>query len=66
MSSDFFYNTIVSGLTVEWLINSTVSLELYVVEHLRQRFSFALADGTFINTNARSSTGVAVGISVLF
>jgi hypothetical protein len=65
-NSDFFYNAIVSGLTVEWLINSTVSLELNVVEHLRRRFSFVLDDGTLIETNARSSTGVAVGISVLF
>ena len=66
MSSDFFYNAIVTGLTVEWLINSTVSLELNVVEHLRRRFNFALTDGTLIDTNARSSAGVAVGISVLF
>ena len=65
-SSDFFYNALVTGLTVEWRINSTVRLEFNVVEHLRRRFSFALIDGTVVETNAESSTGVAMGVGVLF
>lgn len=65
-SSDFIYNAIVTGLMVEWRINSTVKLEFNIMKHVRREFSFVLIDGTQVDTNAGSSAGMAVGIGVLF
>ena len=65
-SSDFIYNAIVTGLSLEWRINPTVRLEFSVVEHLRRRFSFTLEDGTWVDTGARSGTGLTASIGVLF
>lgn len=65
-NSDFFYNAIVTGLSIEWRINSTVWLELSAIKHSRREFSFALDDGTLIETGAKSSTGLTVGAGILF
>ncbi len=65
-NSDFIYNAIVTGLSIEWRINSTLRLELSAVKHSRREFSFALDDGTLVETGAKSSTGLAVGAQVLF
>ncbi len=65
-NSDFIYNAIVTGLSLEWRINSTVWLEFSSVKHSRREFSFALDDGTLVETNANSSTGLAANIGVLF
>ena len=65
-SSDFIYNAIVTGLSIEWRINSTVRLELSAVKHSRREFSFALDDVTPIETGARSSTGLTLSAGVLF
>ena len=65
-NSDFFYNAIVTGLSLEWRINSTLSLEFSAVKHSRQRFDFVLDDGTQLDTSANSSTGLAASVGVLF
>ena len=65
-NSDFIYNAIVTGLSIEWQINSTVTLRLDAVQHSKREFSFALDDGTLVETNAQSSTGVSVSLGLLF
>jgi hypothetical protein len=65
-SSDFFYNAIVTGLSIEWRINSTVWLEFSAIRHSKQEFSFALEDGTAVEAGANSSTGISIGAGVLF
>lgn len=64
--SDFIYNAIVTGLSIEWRINSTVRLELNAVKHSRREFSFVLDNGTLVETRARSSAGLTVSVGVLF
>lgn len=65
-SSDFIYNAIITGLSPEWKISSTVTLEFNVVEHARRRFSFALDDSTPLEISAKSGTGSTLGVGVLF
>ncbi len=65
-SSDFFYNAIVTGLSLEWRINSTVSLEFSAIKHSRRQFNFVLDDGTQLDSSASSSTGLAASLGVLF
>lgn len=65
-SSDFIYNAIVTGLSIEWRINSTVRLELSAIKHSRREFSFALEDGTQVETGAQSSTGLTVSAGIMF
>ena len=65
-NSDFIYNAIVTGLSIEWRINSTVWLEFSAVKHSRREFSFALDNNTLVETGAKSSTGLAMGAGVLF
>lgn len=65
-SSDFIYNAIVTGLSIEWQINPAVWLEFRAVKHSGREFSFELEDGTLVETQAQSSTGLAIGAGVLF
>jgi hypothetical protein len=65
-NSDFFYNAIVTGLSIEWRINPTIWLELSAVKHSRRDLSFALDNGTQLETSADSSTGLAVSAGFLF
>ena len=65
-SSDFIYNAIVTGLSIEWRINSTVRLELNAIKHSRREFNFSLEDGTPVETGARPSTGLTLSAGVLF
>lgn len=64
--SYFIYNAIMTGLSVEWQIHSTVWLEFSAVRHSKRRFSFALEDGTLLDTGAGSSTGLTVAAGLLF
>jgi hypothetical protein len=66
IDSDFIYNAIVTGLSIEWRIKSTVKLELSAVKHSRREFSFALEDGTQVETGAKSSTGLVVSAGIVF
>jgi hypothetical protein len=66
ISSDFIYNTIISGISVEWQVNPTVSFALEAIQHSAREFSFALDDGTPVETNAQSSTGFLVSLGLLF
>ncbi len=65
-NSDFIYNAIVTGLSIEWKLNSTIKLGLSAIKHSAREFSFALEDGTLVETGANSSTGLAVDAQVLF
>ena len=65
-SSDFIYNTIVSGVSIAWQLNPAVSFALDVLQHSAREFSFALEDGTQIETDAQSSTGFSVSLGLLF
>lgn len=65
-SSDFFYNAIVTGLSIEWQVNSKLLLELNAIRHSRREFSFTLEDGTTADTGARSSTGLSIGANLFF
>ncbi len=65
-NSDFFYNAIVTGVSLEWQINPTLWLEFSAIKHSRQDFSFVLDDGTQFDTSADSSTGLAINAGILF
>ena len=65
-SSDFTYSTIISGISVEWQLNPTMSLALDAIQHSAREFSFALDDGTPVETRAQSSTGFSVSLNLLF
>jgi len=65
-SSDFIYNAIVSGISIEWQLKPTVNVALDVIKHSAREFSFALDDGTQVETNAQSSTGFSVSLGLLF
>lgn len=65
-SSDFIYNAIVTGLSIEWQINPTAWIEFRATKHSRQEFSFTLEDGTLVDTGAESSTGLSIGAGLLF
>ena len=65
-SSDFIYNAVVTGLSIEWQINPTVSLEFIAVKNSEQEYSFALDDGTQVDTGAQSSTGVSASFDLIF
>ena len=65
-NSDFIYNAIVTGLSIEWKFKSTIKLALSAVKHSGREFSFALDNGTLVETTAKSSTGLAVDAQVLF
>lgn len=65
-NSDFITNAIVAGLSIEWQINSTVTFGISAVQHSKREFSLALDDGTRVDTNAQSSTGVSVSLGLLF
>ena len=65
-SSDFIYNAIVTGISVEWQINPTVNVALDAIQHSAREFSFALDDGTPVETGAQSSTGFSLNLNLLF
>ena len=65
-NSDFFYNTIVTGLSLDWRINPALWLGFSIVKHSRRDFSFTLDDGTQLDASADSSTGLAVSAGILF
>jgi len=65
-SSDLTYNAIISGISVEWQLNPTVSVALDAIQHSARELSFALEDGTPVETNAQSSTGFSVSLDLLF
>ena len=65
-SSDFVYNAIVSGVSIEWQINPTLSFTFDAIQHSSREFSFALDDGTPVETNAQSSNGFSVSLDLLF
>jgi hypothetical protein len=65
-SSDFIYNAIVTGISIEWQINPTLWLALSALKHSGREFSFVLEDGTPVDTGADSSTGLSISAGVLF
>ena len=65
-NSDFFYNAIVTGISLEWQINPTFWLEFSAIKHSGRDFSFTLEDGTQLVTGAASSTGLEVSAGIIF
>ena len=65
-NSDFFYNAIVTGISLEWQINPTFWLEFSAIKHSGRDFSFTLEDGTQHDTGAASSTGLEVSAGIIF
>ena len=64
--SDFTYDAIVTGLSVEWHVNASIKLGLDAEKHSRRRFDFVLDDGSVVKTRSKSSTGLTVRGEIVF
>jgi hypothetical protein len=64
--SDLTYNAIVTGITAQWLIAPTISLNLNLEQQTRREFSVVLDDNSLIEPGAGSSMGLTVRGEVLF
>ena len=65
-SSDFFYNAIVTGLSLEWRINPTLWVDLSTVNHSNRNFRFTLDNGSQLDMNESSSMGLTLSAGLLF
>ena len=64
--SDFAYNAIVSGISVDWQINRSVGLSIGIISHSRRRLSYLDETGISQETSASSAIGYAVSASIIF
>jgi len=64
--SDFGYNAIVSGISIDWQINRSVGLSIGIISHSRRRFSYLDETGISQDTSASSAIGYAASASIIF
>ena len=64
--SDFAYNAIVSGISLDWQLNQSVGLSIGIISHSRRRFSYLDETGTTQDTSANSAIGYTASASISF
>jgi hypothetical protein len=65
-SSDLSYNAIVTGISAQWLISTTITLSLEIQKQSRREFSVVLDDNSLIEPGANSSAGFTLRSEMLF
>ena len=64
--SNFVYDAMATGLAAKWRIDDSMNVSLVIQNQTNRRFSFALDDNTFVESEAESGRGVVVTAEVQF
>ena len=64
--SDLSYNSIVSGLSLDWQMNPSIRVSIGIIGHNRRRLSYLDETGATRETSARSAVGYAASADIIF